>query len=139
MKSLFLILCFFLTVSCAILNTDNVDKKDIRYKVTKLDTINDWYVIYAKRGRNNYKIVSKKDDACSDSLKIKVGKSYKLRLISRKQNPPKIGNIVIKPQNSLDIQCYSYDEDTEICIKLENGIDDLYSTENLNGLCYKRL
>ena len=118
-------------------NKDSVETKYNSYKITKIDSINDWYVIYAKRGKNVYKIVSKKEKNCSDSLKIKVGNAYKFHLISRKHNPLKIGNIVVKPQNSLDIQCYSYDKDTEICIEIENGIYDLYNTDNLIGLCYK--
>ena len=107
--------------------------ENFRYKVTRIDSINNWYLIYAVKGDTTYKIVSRKEGK-QECNKISVGDYYRFILHSRKNSSPMIGGVRIVPQNHLDISCYSYDENTRIC--LEEGVYDLYSAQNIKGMCY---
>jgi hypothetical protein len=108
--------------------------KESKYTVIQIDSTNDWHIIYANKNDSIFKIISKKNkmDDCNE---ISIGKSYDFILHSRRENPPKIGNIIILPQNNLDVNCFSFDDDTYICVEPDNGIYDLYFCENLTGLC----
>jgi hypothetical protein len=107
--------------------------EDSRYKVTRVDSINNWYLIYAVKGDTTYKIVSRKEGK-QECNKISVGDYYRFILHSRRKSAPTIGGVRMVPQNYLDISCYSYDEDTRIC--LEEGVYDLYGAENIKGMRY---
>ncbi len=139
MRNLFIaLILLFLTFSCSVFKGGkNIETKVLKYKIVELDSINDWYIIYASRNKNTYKIVSKKEKKCRGESRLEIGKSYKLYLYSKKENPPKMGNLIVHPVNNLDVQCYSYDENTEICIEPKRQIFDLFSAKNLEGLCYK--
>jgi hypothetical protein len=114
-----------------------VPKNDSLYLIKSIDSVNNWYTIYAIKMDSTYKIVVKKEKL---DLKCKrvimVGESYRLELHSRKNEVPVINGIKISPINSLDIECYTYDENTVICIDPKKGIYDLYHTPNIKGLCY---
>lgn len=113
-------------------NTDSL------YVIKSIDSVNNWYVILAVKRDSSYKIVVKKEkehDAKCEKP-IVVGQSYHLELHSRKNEAPVINGIKIKPVNYLDIQCYTYDENTVICIEPQKGIYDLFHTSNIKGLCY---
>jgi hypothetical protein len=114
----------------------DANKKNVSdsYRVTKIDSINYFYLVYAQKKDSLYKIVSKKE-AHIDCKKIKVGVSYKFVLHSMRENAPIIGNIKIAPVNYADVNCYQFDEKTKIC--KEEGIYDLYFVNNLHGLCFK--
>lgn len=116
----------------------NVSKSDSLYLVKKIDSINNWYTIYATKNDSSFKIVVKKQAHQNLQCKrmIRVGQSYSLVLHSRKNEVPEINRIKIKPVNSIDIQCYTYDEATRICIEPEKGIYDLFHTPDIKGLCY---
>ncbi|WP_114490728.1 hypothetical protein [Candidatus Ulvibacter alkanivorans] len=107
------------------------------FLITKLEELNNWNIIYAKKETKKYKIITGKilnsNNACET---IKVGKKYNLDLNSRKENVPEINGIKIKPVNNIDIECYTYDIETDICIEPDNDIYDLYHTNDINGLCY---
>jgi len=107
------------------------------FLITEIEQVNNWNVIYAENQKTKYKIVTgKNNDSDKSCIKIEVGKSYNLKLNSRKENVPEINGIKIKPVNDIDIDCYTYDEETNICIEPDNGIYDLYHTDNIKGLCY---
>ncbi len=110
------------------------------YSIRAIDSINNWYVIYATKKDTNYKIVVKKENyhISECKKKIEVGRSYNLELHSRKNEAPEINGVKIKPVNSLDVQCYTYDEATVICIEPNKGIYDLYHTPSIVGLCYRK-
>ena len=105
-------------------------------EVYKIDKENDYYLIYAKKKDSLYKIVSKNESPISDCNKIKINNYYDFKLHSRRENSPTIGGIKLNPVNYLDIQCYTYDKDTKICIDIKNGIFDLYYADNIKGLCF---
>ena len=106
-------------------NTDSL------FNVFKIDSINAYYLIYAKKDKSIYKIVSKKE-AIIGYNKIEPRNRYYFKLYSIISNR-KVASTSILPQNSLLVNCYSFDDTTQIC--LENGqLRELYLAENLKGL-----
>lgn len=95
------------------------------FKVIKIDSIQNVYVIYATKHKTTVKIVSKKSGFCKN--KIEIGKFYKLTTTSL--FPPNI-------RNRLDIGGIGYEG---VHIKLENNngvLWDLFTCIELDGLCY---
>lgn len=131
MKKIIAFLFFLCLVSCTMFKKYSSKDREY-YKVTKLDSINNYYLIYAMKGDSIFKIVSEKNyvNSCK---KIEIGKSYYLELISMSSTAPSIGGIKISPVNYLDVKCFYFSKNTKIC--KEDGIDELYSTKNLKGLC----
>jgi hypothetical protein len=131
------ILIFILLCSCAdSKNLGNMSQSDSLYLIKTIDSVNNWYTIYATKNDSSYKIVKKENQNLGCKRVITVGQSYNLVLHSRKNEVPEINGVKIKPVNSLDVQCYTYDEGTNICIETKKGIYDLYHTPNIKGLCY---
>jgi hypothetical protein len=130
-------LCILLQ-SCNSLKAKNkLPEADSLYVIKSIDSINNWYTVYVCKKDSIYKIVAKKEDhALKCKTKIRVGKSYQLKLHSKKVEAPVINGVKIQPVNFLDMPCYTYDEKTVICIDPKNGIYDLYYTPNIRGLCY---
>jgi hypothetical protein len=134
-----IIMIFVLLCSCVdSKDSNNTSHSGSLYLIKAIDSVNKWYTIYATRNDSSYKIVVKKAEHQNLECKrmIMVGQSYKFVLSSRKNEVPEINGVKIKPVNSHDIQCYSYDDSTNICIETKKGIYDLYHTPNIRGLCY---
>lgn len=113
----------------------NRHKIETKYLITRLDSINNWYIIYAARKDSLYKIISKKAVIIPKATKkIVKGKSYSLSLNSQRENAPVINGIKVATINYLDVNCYGFDKETKICIEPEKGYFDLYTTSDLNGL-----
>lgn len=106
----------------------------ISYTVYKIDSINSYYLIYAKKGDSIYKIVSKKVKITKCS-KVTTNHNYAFKLHSSLYNK-QIGTKKILAQNSLLVNCFYYDKVTSICLE-GDSIRDLYSAENLKGLYYQ--
>jgi len=137
MKVVVYIYSVFILMSCLSSNTSAQSDNNSDYLIKKIKSKNSWLIIYAERQDTLYKIVVGKEDVANTKCrKIAVGKNYNLDLYSRRENAPEIGGVKLKPANYLDVQCYSYDEKTEICIEPKKGIYDLYYTKDLKGLCY---
>nr|WP_198999668.1 hypothetical protein [Flavobacterium sp. ASV13] len=119
----------FISLSCKS-SLPVIENKNL-YEVYKIDSINEYYLIYAKRGDSLFKIVSKKE-AADKQQEIKVNKSYPLKLHSRRENLPTIGGIKLEPINYLDVECFAYDKSTTICIE-RDSINDLHYAENIKG------
>jgi len=134
MRVILIITSLLLYISCNSSKRLIEKKEELKYKVDKIEFLNNWNVIYLSRGYNKYKLISYKAEN-RGCRKIKEGKKYNFILHSKKENPPVINGIKLDPVNYLDIHCYAYDNETNICIEPEKGIDDLYSAENLKGLC----
>ncbi|SFM90583.1 hypothetical protein SAMN05428949_1243 [Chitinophaga sp. YR627] len=100
------------------------------YKIYKIDSINSWYVIYARNSGYRYKIISKK---CTQlqGVKIMKHKSYNLRLISTRHYPN-------APTNYLDVPCFMLDEQTSMCLEPRKEIYDVHYTKDLKGLYFSR-
>jgi hypothetical protein len=104
------------------------------YKVYKLDSINNYYLIYASRKDSLYKIVSKKEPS-KNCNQIRKDGEYQFKLHSSIAHR-RIGGKEILPQNSLLVNCFYYDESTSICLE-GDSIRDLHYADNIKGLCFK--
>ncbi|WP_157370253.1 hypothetical protein [Aquiflexum balticum] len=141
MKAIVFICSLFMLLSCSGSKGLNQDRNDdSKYLIKKIRAMNSWHIIYAEKQGSLYKIVvGKADEVRGDcDEKIAVGEYYDLELKSRRDNAPVINGVKLKPMNYLDVECYAYDEETEICIEPKKGILDLYYTDDLIGLCYLR-
>lgn len=121
-------------VQSAGLNIDTKHSPDlVAYKVYKIDSINTYYLIYAKKGDSLYKIVSKKKpNKNCEEIKIKISYAFKLRSSLTDFH---IGNVLISAKQLTNVNCYTYDDSTKICLE-RDSINDLYHADNIQGLCY---
>jgi hypothetical protein len=103
------------------------------YKVYKIDSINNWYLIYARKGDSLYKIVSKKM-SIENCNRIRIHKSYEFRCHSCIYGD-KIAEKTILPQYTLLVTCFSFDDSTNICLE-RDSINDLHYADNIKGLCF---
>jgi hypothetical protein len=134
MKYIFsLVSIMLIACSSSKIDSASTEKNTVVYKVYKIDSINSYYLIYSKKGDSLYKIVSKKEDVIGFE-KIKVNKNYEFELHSSLLNR-QIGNTTISPQNSLLVNCFSYDDTTKICLE-RDSIRDLYHADNIKGIYF---
>ena len=140
MKKLIIILffaaCIFDSWGCPLTNQSSSETvKD--YIITKIDTLkNDVFVIYAKSGNDEFKIVSSLDSDDAASETIKVGSQYKLILES----------LYLEAVNKAsDAGWVGYEEHVRGMGIKGNTIPvdsyygskrDVYKSPNLNGLYY---
>jgi hypothetical protein len=119
--------------------TESLSQSDVEVnlKIKKIRLINDsWYVIYAKEGKQWYKIISeKKDTEGQNCNKLKAGKKYPLSLVSFRKNAPVVNGVKIDPMNTLDAPCWDLDGKTQICLEARRSIFDLHFSPDLLGIC----
>lgn len=108
---------------------DNMEK----YNVYQIDSIDNYFLIYAKKEDAIYKIVSKKE-AFKDCDLIKINNSYHFDLYAQSSVPLVTGEI-IAPVSYYDVVCHVFENGIKICTDGKNGIYDLYYARNLKGLC----
>lgn len=102
-----------------------------KYRVYKIDSINDFYVIYAKKEKTIYKIISKKDNLISKN-KIRINKYYKFNLRSMLI----VNGKSIIPANQInEISGWRVDKNTTINFE-GDSIRDLYIGNNIKGLYF---
>ena len=110
----------------------NSSDTETLFTISKLDSINNYYLIYARRSDTLYKIVSAK--LMSDlSEKIQIDSSYPLILTSIWRKKERLGSLELTPSNSLHVNCLAFDDSTVICLE-RDSINDLFHAENLRGL-----
>ena len=104
---------------------DSTSKLTVRAacKVYKIDSINDYYLIYIIKEKYRYKVISKKRSQSGCDI-IKPGNTYNLQIT---YVFGAIGGGVFKAN------CLEVDTRTKVC--LEDSIIDLCYAKNLNGLC----
>lgn len=103
------------------------------YYVYKIDSIDNYYLVYAKKQDAIFKIVSKKETLKKCDL-IKINNSYHFDLYSQSSIPLITGEIVA-PVSIWDVVCHTFENGIKICTDRKNGIYDLYYARNLKGLC----
>ena len=103
-----------------------------RVRVQKITTVNDFYLVYVRRGDSLFKVISKKAEV-EGCKPIRKKGYYNLRLRSTALR--EVNGVPLPPQNALLVNCFTLDERTTTCIEPERGIFDLHSAENLKGLC----
>ncbi len=112
-------------------------KSDSIFTVRKIDSINNYYLIYAKRDNRWFKIVSKKESTMRNN-RIKINTDYKFSLHSIWNEKIMIGGINVSPSQTPHVTCLGFDEKTTICIE-RDSINDLFSSKNLKGLNYIKI
>ena len=130
-----LIVLFISCISLRPTKINSNEKLEMSYKVYKIDSINNWYVIYARRKDSLYKIISGKVlvENCS---RIKVNKNYQFQLHSRIYGN-QVAGMTMSPQYSLLVTCFAFDDSTNICLE-RDSINDLYYADNIKGLCFEQ-
>ena len=122
------------TIACNSAKKDCSSCNGEDHLITKIDSINNYYIIYTKLNDENYKLVSeKKTSKCKK--KVVVGKKYHLVTESIFSIKIKDKDTIRVINNNINIKCISLG-DTEICKDYEMGIYDVFTSENLQGLCY---
>lgn len=118
MKNLLII--FLVITSCKSFKSNEKDKiKDSNilstYNIYKIDSINNYYLIYVMDEKYRYKIVSKKMTIYNcDEIKIDSSYSFHLKLLSNISKPT--GNEKFIPVNYLHLErCVQLDNETTIC------------------------
>lgn len=106
------------------------------YNVYKIDSINNYYLIYAIKSDTLYKIVSKKEPSLSGGTLIMVKGNYSFQLSSIWTQPIIIGGVNVSPSVTPNVTCLSFDDSTRICLE-RDSINDLYRASNLRGLYFK--
>lgn len=121
-----------------LLGSCSVPKKlgsnETTYLIKKIKKQNTWYIIYAEKNNTLFKIVSKADNSYDNCNQLKVGKRYMINLSSRKENAPDIGGVKLDPVGYTG--CYKYDSETVICLEPKKGINDLFYTNEIKGICF---
>lgn len=141
-KLIFLFSIIFLT-SCNrgfVKNSENLvveTSKDSIFTVHKIDSINDYYVVYLKKSDDWFKIVSKKVSGADSKNKIEIEKSYFFNLHSIWNEKLIINGVDVSLSKTPNVQCIGFDQKTSICIE-KDSINDLFTTKNLLGLKYQK-
>lgn len=131
MKKVIPILILFI-VSCAGIRQSNQKHDTNSFLINKIETKNDWYIVYAHRHDSTFMIVSKKMEIVNPTWnKIKVGNYYSFKINSI---IPVINGVKMLPVNYLDFAGISLDERTIVNINPNKGVFDIYSAEKLKGL-----
>ena len=107
-------------------------KHDSLFQVSKIDSVNSYYIVYLKKNNINYKIISKKETLYKCN-KIQIGQFYFFKIKSLLNVNIKLNDHVISSSNNALVNCYTFEGNTKIC--KEEGIYDLYKAINLKGLC----
>jgi hypothetical protein len=112
-------------------NSDLLKASWLKYKVERIDSIKNVYLIYARNDSDLYKILSHKQDSLADCRNITVGKNFTFHLFSLF---PKSINGHDMTIAHLHVNGVSY---FGTSVAKEKGcVDDLFFAENIHGLCY---
>jgi hypothetical protein len=108
----------------------SMQQDSLNYKVYKIDSINNYYIIYVRKGTSVFKIVSEKD-IITNCDGIEIGKTYKLDLHSLLFVN---GHSVIPANQINEISGWRIDNSTIINFE-GDSIRDIYYADNIKGLC----
>ncbi|MBW2962106.1 hypothetical protein [Mesonia aestuariivivens] len=149
MKKTFILFCLSLSLfSCSSLfkknnegvKSNRADTVNLEYpiltegKVYKIDSTKNYYLIYLKDKKTNYKIVSSKEknNVC-EKIAVNEIYSFNLKNITNGKNVAE-SNKAFMPTNYLILErCINGKNSEKICVE---GDVDLYKSANLQGLCY---
>lgn len=125
-------LTIFIGLSCRPIQV--AQKANANYLVSKVDSINDYYLVYLIKSDSTYKVVSHKplisEEKCN---KIKLGSSYPFLLRSTLSWTGDLKRL--SPKYNPQIGCVAFDDSTSICVE-KGMVRDLFSADNLQGLCF---
>jgi hypothetical protein len=141
MKNIFLILILIL-FSCKSKKVETETYKpqfelgmDVNAKVSKIDSIENYYFVFIKNNKEFFKIVSEKNQVkYYNSKKVEIGKNYKFRIQQLTDRRPSGENDQFTPMNYLDLsRCLNFNG-FEICTE---SSFELAKSSNLKGLYLK--
>ena len=115
-----------------VIETLSLEKAE--YRITRITEKESCFIIYAKRGKNKYKIVSPKPDTTINGPRIRRGKTYSLILESA--FPRSIDGLRTMGPGSTGFTSICIGN-TPVSIEPQNGIWDLFYATNLIGLVLK--
>lgn len=109
---------------------------DVLGKVSKIDSIADYYLVFIENEEEFFKVVSdKKQTKYYNGIKVEIGENYKFKIHQITNRKPPGTNDRFTPINYLDItQCHNFDE-TEIYTE---SSFELATASNLKGLLLKK-
>lgn len=130
-----LLIIAFIEIGCSSQQKIIENQKTIeKFYVYQIDTLNNYYLVYAKKGDEIFKIVSKNEKSNNCNM-IKVNNSYNFDLYAQSSIKPIINGEEVAIVTIIDVMCYNFENDTKICTDRKNGIYDLYYARNIRGLC----
>ncbi len=115
-------------------NVSDIEKNGIypsdstKYKIVKIDSIKNVYVIYALKNRTYYKLLSHKDSSKTECEKLKINEEYSLELKSL-LFPTDSGFLRSGHISGMDFSGVPIDIE-------EDSIMDLHGSNNIKGMCY---
>ena len=133
---LFIIICFELPSSASYHRYFNIKgsvrQDSLNYTVYKIDSINNYYIIYAKNGDRLFKIISPKSIKKHDM--IMIGKAYKFNLHSLLSVN---GHSIIPENQKNEMSGWRVDDSTTINFE-GDSIRDLFYASNVKGLSFEK-
>jgi hypothetical protein len=121
--------CAFVVLSnLACTNNAAESNTKVLFRVYKIDSIGNYYVIHADISYTKFQIVSKKV-FCTIGDPIKVGKDYDFHLFSIFND----SGIEIPLESVRSIKI-----DSITTFNLNDSISDIYSAKNVDGLCFSK-
>lgn len=133
MKNLSVLILIVMFVGCNSVKQDS-KTSSLECRITKIDSIDNCYVIYATRKGENLKMVSEKEKSICKN-RVTVGGKYAFKTESIFVSRIRDGDTIRELTNHINIDCIIFSK-TAICKEYENGIYDVFKSENLRGLCY---
>jgi len=110
--------------------------KEVDYLINRIDSVKNWYIIYAERNDTIFRIVSMKHPK-EDCYKISIGERYNLSLKWQLANTLSPRGFKIIVQSSLGmVGGANFNPDTDVVLPDREGVAiGLYTTRDLQGLC----
>ena len=136
MRNLITLLVVILVIACSSVKSDNYETDNPGYLITKIDSINNYYIIYATLNGVNHKIVSEKDSSLCKN-KIVLDNKYPLNTESIFTVKIKDRDTIRTINNNINIDCITL-HNVAICKEYDLGIYDVLKSSNLRGLCIIR-
>jgi len=142
MKKAILIL-LIISVSCKSKKIEtNISKPrfehgfDVFAKVSKIDSISNYFLVFIENEEDYFKVVSDKNQAkYYNGIKLQIGENYKFRIQQLTDRKPPGPNNQFTSTNYLDIaQCRNFNK-TEICTE---SSFELATASNLKGLYLRK-
>lgn len=137
MKQTFFVFILLVGIFYSCANSKAVSSNNItgeeKYKILRINIINDIFIIYAQKQDSLYKILSKKEVIIKPNCReLIIGNSYELELESLY---PKtfLGKYDLSPNNLPTVSGIDF-HGTKIEIE-RDSILDLFIAKNLKGLC----
>lgn len=122
-----------------IYDTSESVKGDTSFRVVKIDSIANFYLVFAIRHDEKFKIITEKEnvDMPDCKKKIMVGQSYYLTL-RRYIDAIVVNGKLIESTDYAEWHCYPFAPNVFICNEPKNGFFSLYFTDDIKGMCYCR-